>query len=138
MKILVINGPNLNMLGVRDPKHYGSLCLKEINKMMCKEAKGRAKLKFFQSNYEGKIVEKIQKSLHYDAIIINPAAYTHTSVAIRDALELFGGPIVEVHLSKVDERDDFRQINYIRDLVQASFSGKKADSYREALQFLLK
>ena len=91
---------------------------------------------FYQSNYEGDLVTKIQESLNYDAIIINPAAYTHTSVAIHDALEMFNGIIVEVHLSQVDEREDFRKVNFVRDLAHASFSGRLEKSYIDALLYL--
>ena len=103
MKILVINGPNLNMLGLRDKNNYGNLTLKEINKKLRELAKNKAKLKFYQSNCEGKLVSFIQKHLNYDALIINAGAYTHTSLAIHDALELFKGKIMEVHLSNIKE-----------------------------------
>ena len=135
MKVLVINGPNLNMLGKRDKNNYGSLTLKDIIKLM-KDNKGDLKLSFYQSNYEGAIVTKIQKSLRYDAIIINPGAFTHTSVAIHDALEMFKGVIIEVHLSKVDEREDFRKINFIRSLATKSYSGNKEFSYLDAINYL--
>jgi 3-dehydroquinate dehydratase-2 len=102
MKILVINGPNLNMLGKRPKEHYGSKTLDEINQMI-KESAPMYEFMFFQSNHEGAIVDRIQV-LDYDAIIINPAAYTHTSVAIRDALEIVDKPKVEVHLSDVFNR----------------------------------
>ena len=150
-KVLIINGPNLNMLGQRPKDHYGSLTLSEINAssiiglsdvptnaLIIKENANHFELDFFQSNSEGEIVTKIQNSLDVAGIIINPAAYTHTSIAIRDALELYRGPIVEVHLSDVDKRDDFRKINFIRDLCTASFSGKKQDSYLDAIKYLKK
>lgn len=133
-KILVINGPNLNMLGLRDPKHYGSLTLEEINDMI-KEDK-TFDYEFFQSNYEGAIVDKIQQYKNYDGIIINPAAYTHTSLAIHDALEIVDIPKVEVHLSAVDEREAFRRVNFVRDVVDASFQGEKAYSYVRAVLYL--
>lgn len=137
MKILVINGPNLNMLGKRPKEHYGSMTLDEINSLMLKEAKEDQQLTFYQSNYEGDIVTKIQEGLtSYDAIIINPAAYTHTSVAIHDALEMFLGPIIEVHLSHVDDREDFRKVNFIRSVATMTFSGKKEESYVDALKYL--
>ncbi len=135
-KILVINGPNLNMLGKRPKEHYGSLTLDQINQRMLQEAEGSLELSFFQSNSEGDIVTVIQQNLMVDGIIINPAAYTHTSVAIRDALELFKGPILEVHLSEVDCREDFRKINFIRPICTKSFCGKQVDSYLEAIQYL--
>ena len=135
-KVLVINGPNLNMLGLREENHYGSLTLDEINKLIVKENDGYFDLEFFQSNSEGDIITKIQNSLDDFAIVINPAAYTHTSVGIRDALAIYKGIIVEVHLSKVDEREDFRKINFIRDLAKATFSGEKEYSYLKAIKYL--
>ena len=136
MKVLIINGPNLNMLGKRPKEHYGSLTLDDINNLIIKENDNYFDLEFYQSNYEGDIVTKIQESLDCYAIIINPAAYTHTSVAIHDALEMFTGYIVEVHLSKVDEREDFRKINFIRDLASMNFCGKFEKSYLEAIEYL--
>ncbi len=137
MKALVINGPNLNMLGKRPKEHYGSLTLYEINDLMLKEADDAIELEFFQSNSEGDIVTEIQLAIgNFDAIIINPGAYTHTSVAIHDALEIFDGIKVEVHLSDVDNRDDFRKINFVRDVCNKTFSGKKEGSYLEAIQYL--
>ena len=133
-KILVINGPNLNMLGMRDPKHYGSLTLNDINELMAKEKKFI--FYFYQSNHEGKIVDCIQKYAEYDGLIINPAAYTHTSVAIHDALEIVTIPKVEVHLSDVDNREDYRKVNFVRDVVDAHFSGEKELSYLKAVDYL--
>ena len=138
MKVLVINGPNLNMLGKRPKEHYGSKTLAEINDLMIKEANNMLDLEFYQSNYEGDIVTKIQDSLLYDAIIINPAAYTHTSVAIHDALEMFLGTKIEVHLSHVDDREDFRKVNFVRDVCDICFSGKHEGSYVDAIKYLLK
>ena len=137
MNVLVINGPNLNMLGYRPKEHYGSLKLDDINKLMEQE-KGNLNLEFFQSNSEGDIVTKIQDAVFgkYDAIIINPGAYTHTSVAIHDALEMFNGPKIEVHLSAVDSREDFRKINYVRDVCTMTFQGQKEGSYLEAVRYL--
>lgn len=134
-KVLVLNGPNLNMLGKRPKEHYGSLTLEQINNLMLEHGK-EFELEFYQSNYEGDLVTKIQQSLSYDAIIINPAAYTHTSVAIHDALEMFSGVKIEVHLSHVDDREDFRKINYVRDVCDVCFSGKFEQSYVEALNYL--
>lgn len=136
MKVLVINGPNLNMLGKRPKEHYGTKTLEEINELMLKEAGDALALTFFQSNYEGDIVTQIQKNLDCDAIIINPAAYTHTSVAIHDALEMFIGKKIEVHLSHVDDREGFRRINYVRDVCDVCFSGKLEGSYIEAINYL--
>ncbi len=137
MKVLVINGPNLNMLGKRDKNHYGQMTLESINDLIIKENNNHFDLEFYQSNYEGDIVTKIQESLDCFAIMINPAAYTHTSVAIRDALEIFKGIKIEIHLSDVDNRDDFRRINFVRDVCDICFSGKKELSYVEAIRYLL-
>lgn len=137
MKVIVINGPNLNMLGKRPKEHYGSLTLEEIEAAMLKEAKNELELEFFQSNCEGAIVTKIQECLSYDAMIINPAAYTHTSVAIHDALEMFIGIKIEVHLSHVDEREAFRRINYVRDVCDVCFSGEQVGSYLQAIKYLI-
>jgi 3-dehydroquinate dehydratase II len=134
-KILVINGPNLNMLGQRDKNHYGSVTLKEICEMMRKE--DYFDYIFFQSNHEGDIIDKIQFTT-CDAIIINPGAYTHTSVAIHDALEIKKCEKVEVHLSDVDNRDDFRKINFIRDVCTHTVTGLKEYSYIEAIKYLKK
>jgi len=111
MKIIVINGPNLNLLGKREPDIYGNLTLEEINKKITEFAgKNKIDVDFFQSNHEGEIVEKIQSSdKNYDAIIINPAAFTHTSVAIRDAILAVSTSTVEVHLSNIHKREEFRQ-----------------------------
>ena len=137
MKILIINGPNLNMLGKRPKEHYGSLTLYEINDLMLKEADGALDLEFFQSNSEGEIITEIQLAVgNFDAIIINPGAYTHTSVAIHDALEIFDGIKIEVHLSEVDDREDFRRINFVRDVCDKTFSGKLHVSYLEAVRYL--
>lgn len=137
MNVLVINGPNLNMLGLRPKEHYGSLTLDEINEAMKNLAKDKMNLTFMQSNYEGDIITEIQKAIgRYDAIIINPGAYTHTSVAIHDALEIFQGIKIEVHLSHVDDREDFRKINYIRSVCNQTFSGRQKDSYLDAIKYL--
>lgn len=136
IRVLVLNGPNLNMLGKRPKEHYGSLTLNQINELMKKEAGDKLELEFYQSNYEGDLVTKIQESLGYDAIIINPPAYTHTSVAIHDALEMFTGIKIEVHLSKVDNREDFRRINFVRDVCDVCFSGEFEGSYVNAIKYL--
>lgn len=135
-QVLVLNGPNLNMLGRRPKEHYGTLTLEEINRLMLKEAADSLKLDFYQSNSEGDLVTKIQNCLNYDAIIINPAAYTHTSVAIHDALEMFAGIKIEVHLSHVDEREVFRRVNFVRDVCDVCFSGKHEGSYMDAIKYL--
>jgi len=133
-RVLIVNGPNINMLGLRDPKHYGSLTLDELNSFISRDK--TFDLDFYQSNCEGDIVSKLQTFRNYHAIIINPAAYTHTSVAIHDCLEIIDIPKVEVHLSKVDEREEFRKVNFVHDVVDMSFSGRKEGSYVEALIYL--
>ena len=137
MKVLVLNGPNLNMLGKRPKEHYGTKTLDEIYDLM-KDCSPNFDFIFYQSNYEGDLVTKIQEAVlnSYDAIILNPAAYTHTSVAIHDALEMFTGVKIEVHLSHVDEREDFRKINYVRDVCDKTFSGGLHMSYVDAVMYL--
>lgn len=136
MKILVINGPNLNMLGTREPEIYGTTTLDDINKDLFTFAHAffdDVELDFFQSNHEGDIVTKIQSARSYDGLIINPAAYTHTSVAIADAIKATGVKTVEVHLSNVGAREEFRQISYLRPNCLGVVSGFKANSYKLAL-----
>lgn len=135
MTITIINGPNLNKLELRSKDIYGNMSLKEINNLI-KKTYPEIKFKFYQSNYEGKIISLIQK-VKTDALIINPAAYTHTSIGIRDALELLKIPIVEVHLSNPDLREDFRKINYIKDVVNYSVKGLNEKSYLEAIQYII-
>ena len=139
MKVLVLNGPNLNMLGKRPKEHYGTKTLEEINELMVNAANSFEFI-FYQSNYEGDLVTKIQEAVlaSYDAIIINPAAYTHTSVAIHDALEMFHGVKIEVHLSHVDDRESFRKVNFVRDVCDVTFSGKLEGSYIDAVEYLKK
>ena len=136
-RVLIINGPNLNMLGKRPKEHYGSLTLDEINQRIIEETNGHFDLEFFQSNSEGELITKLQQAISYDAIIINPAAYTHTSVGIRDALEMCSGIKLEIHLSKVDEREAFRKINLVRDVCDNCFQGKHENSYLEAIRYLI-
>ena len=140
MKILVINGANINMLGIREPKIYGNKSYKSLIKTVKAAAKERkVKVKFFQSNYEGKIVDIIQKAYgNYDGIIINPAAFTHTSVAILDALKAVNIPTVEVHLTNVNEREDFRKISYVSHFAIKTIVGKGFDGYIEAIDTILK
>lgn len=135
-KILIINGPNINMLGLRDKTNYGALTLEEINNLIKKE--NYFSYDFFQSNSEGDIVTKIQQAFDYDGLVINPAAYTHTSIAIHDALEILKIPKVEVHLSKVNEREEFRRVNYISSVVDKTIIGLKENSYIEAIKYLKK
>ena len=140
MNILVINGPNLNMLGIREPALYGSgtydaLC--EKIKAYCTQ-KGIS-VTFYQSNHEGCLVDRIQEAYSdgTDGIVINPGAYTHTSIALLDAVKAVGIPTVEVHISKVEEREAFRQISYIRAACVATITGKGFDGYLEAIDTLM-
>lgn len=138
MNILLIHGPNLNMLGKRDPKLYGSMTQAELFEVIV-DYFPKHEFTFYQSNYEGELIDVIQNSLSeaYDALIINPGALTHTSIALRDAIDILPIPKVEVHLSDIDNREPFRQIDYIKDVVNQRFMGKKEKSYIEAIQFLI-
>ena len=139
-KILIINGPNLNMLGLREPEIYGSDTLADIEKLCraCARKNGQ-RILFRQSNHEGSIVTWIQKARgKFDGIVINAGAYTHTSVAIHDALKIFGGPVVEVHISDPKKRETFRHISYIEPLAATVISGKGPVGYSEALDYLYK
>lgn len=139
MKLFIINGPNLNMLGIREPDIYGTLTLKDIEskiKLYCK--KKQIDVEFCQSNHEGEIVDIIQSAYQKaDGIVINPAAYTHTSVAILDALKAVNIDTVEVHLSDVDEREDFRKLSYVSLFAKKIIKGKGADGYIEAIDFFV-
>ena len=140
MRVLVIHGPNLNLLGTREPEIYGSTTLSDINLSLARlaEAAGVA-LEAFQSNHEGALIERIHAAREQGvgAIIINPAAYTHTSVALRDALAAVAIPFVEVHLSNVHAREGFRHHSYFSDLAIGVISGLGHDGYRQALEYLL-
>lgn len=135
MKILVINGPNLNMLGVREPQIYGNQNYQDLCEMINKHCKEKGiEVEIFQSNHEGVIVDKIQSAYNvFDGIVINPAAYTHTSVAILDALKAVNIPAVEVHISDVDSREDFRQISFVRNYCFKTISGKGFSGYLQAI-----
>lgn len=139
MKLYIINGPNLNMLGIREPEIYGKLTLQDIeSKINLYCAKNQIDVEFYQSNHEGEIVDIIQSAYKKaDGIIINPAAYTHTSVAILDALKAVDVDTVEVHLSDVDEREDFRKFSYVSLFAKKVIKGKGADGYIEAIDFFL-
>ncbi|MBR6088289.1 MAG: type II 3-dehydroquinate dehydratase [Anaerolineaceae bacterium] len=138
MKILVINGPNMNMLGLREPEIYGRQTYKDLVDTLQKKADELGvEISFMQSNHEGDLVDAIQQAWpDTDGIIINPAAYTHTSVAILDAVKAVAIPTVEVHMSDVKSRDEFRQVSYIRSGCIATFMGKGFGSYTEALELL--
>ncbi len=140
MKILILNGPNLNMLGRREPDIYGTQTLDDIKKLCDDTAKKcGAKIDFRQSNHEGELVTWIQKSLDkVDAIIINAGAYTHTSVAIHDALKLHLCPIIEVHLSDPETREEFRHFSYITPLSTHVIKGKGAAGYTQAIEMITK
>lgn len=139
MKILVINGPNLNMLGVREKNLYGDKSYSALIKLIKQGAKSRAvKVKCFQSNYEGAIVTAIQKALNkYDGIIINPGAYTHTSVAILDALKAVNIPTAEVHITDVNQREEYRKISFVKEFAFLTIAGKGFDGYVEAMDALI-
>jgi len=139
-KLLVIHGPNLNMLGTREPDVYGTLTLDEINRKLNDAAsKAGAKLKIEQSNHEGAIVDIIQQAAgRYGAIVINPGAYTHTSIAIRDAIAAVGIPVVEVHLSNIYKREEFRHHSYVSSVAVGQIAGFGADSYLLGLRAALK
>ncbi|MBQ2714157.1 MAG: type II 3-dehydroquinate dehydratase [Clostridia bacterium] len=140
MKILVINGVNLNMLGIREPDVYGKNTYRDLVSYIKKSAKkASVSVKCVQSNSEGKIVDYIQKAYRqFDGIVINPGAYTHTSVAILDALKAVGIKTVEVHISDVKSREDFRQISYVSKFAEKTIMGKGFDGYIEAIEYLAK
>ena len=139
MKILVINGPNLNMLGIREPAIYGAQNYDALCKMInAQSAEKGVEVKIFQSNHEGAIVDEIQAAYgKFDGIVINPAAYTHTSVAILDALKAVGLPAVEVHISDVSKREDFRQISYAGMACEKSYIGLGFEGYCKAIDYLI-
>ena len=139
MKIYVINGPNLNMLGIREPGIYGHLGYEALVSSIGEHCKDIGiECEFYQSNHEGDLVDKIQEAYFkgIDGIVINPGAYTHTSIALLDAAKAVGIPLVEVHISKLEEREDFRQISYIRAAALKTISGKGTYGYIEAVDFL--
>lgn len=135
MKIAIVNGPNLNMLGKREASHYGHMTLDMINQLLKDQFK-TVEFIFFQSNHEGHLIDFLQMTT-FDALIINAGAYTHTSIALHDALALIPQLKVEVHLSNIYEREDFRKVNYIKDVVNQTFLGKKEHSYVEAVTYIL-
>lgn len=140
IKIYVINGPNLNMLGIREPDQYGKASYASLIDMLNTHSeKNGYEITTYQSNHEGDLVDKIQEAYFKgaDGIVINPGAYTHTSIALLDALKATSIPAVEVHVSKVEEREDFRQISYIRAAVKKTITGHGIDGYTEAIEFLL-
>ena len=136
-KILVINGPNMNMLGIREPKTYGTSDFNALCTYIKEQAASlNLEVELFQSNHEGEIVDKIQDAYKkFDGIIINPAAYTHTSIAILDALAAVAIPTVEVHISDIFSREDFRKISYVSIYAEKTISGKDFEGYKCALEF---
>lgn len=139
MKIMVINGPNLNMLGIREPQHYGRETYADLVKKIEAHAVLRGvEVTLRQSNHEGDLVDFIQSAYgQYDGIVINPGAYTHTSIAILDAAKAVSLPCIEVHISDVNAREDFRRTSYIRAACLATVSGKGTDGYLEAIDILI-
>ena len=140
MKFFVLNGPNLNMLGIREPDKYGKKTFKDLKISIKKYAKEKGVCcKVLQTNSEGDLVDLIQSAYYkkIDGIVINPGAYTHTSIAILDAVKSVNLPCVEVHISKVEEREDFRQISYIRSACIKTITGKGFDGYLEAIDCLI-
>lgn len=138
MKFLIINGPNLNFLGIREPEIYGRATYRDLVELINDEADVLGvEVEIFQSNHEGELVDIIQSAFsRADGIVINPAAYTHTSVAILDAVKAVGLPTVEVHITDVDRREDFRHISYIRSACTATISGHGFEGYVEAMRLL--
>ena len=140
MKIYVLNGPNINMLGIREPEIYGTGTYKSLTEMIEKHAKmHRIEVVLFQSNHEGELVDKIQEAYFEGAagIVINPAAYTHTSVALLDAIKSTSLPTVEVHISNPDEREDFRHVSYVSLAAIKTIKGHGLAGYIEAIDFLV-
>ncbi len=139
MKLLIVNGPNLNLLGIREPEIYGKKTYADlVESIKAYAAQGGDEVSFFQSNHEGALVDAIQQAYFdgVEGIVINPAAYTHTSVALLDALKGVGIPFVEVHISAVDEREEFRRVSYVRQAALACVTGKGFDGYLEAIDIL--
>ena len=139
MKLYIINGPNLNMLGIREPNHYGRETYEDVVAKIGEHCKKiGAEAVFYQSNHEGDLVDKIQEAYFSGAggIVINPGAYTHTSIALLDAVKSTMLPCVEVHISKVEEREDFRQISYIRAAAEKTITGHGTMGYIEAVDYL--
>ena len=139
MKLYIINGPNLNLLGIREPQHYGNTTYEGLLELIRNHAKTLGvEVLCYQSNHEGDLVDKIQEAYYEKAngIVINPGAYTHTSIALLDAIQSVGSPSVEVHISKIEEREDFRQISYIRAACQKTITGQGIAGYLQAMDFL--
>ena len=139
MKLLVINGPNLNMLGIREPDHYGKETYADlVAKIEAYAVEHQLEVSCYQSNHEGDLVDRIQQAYFdgVEGIVINPGAYTHTSIALLDAVKSVSIPTVEVHISKVEEREEFRQVSYIRAACVHTITGQGTDGYLMAMDFL--
>ena len=138
MKILVLNGPNINMLGIREPGIYGKETFQDLLTLLNQwQTEYDVTIEQFQSNHEGAMVDKIQEAYaRFDCIVINPAAYTHTSIAILDALKSVALPAVEVHISDVSQRESFRQISYAGMACEKTIMGQGLDGYRQAIAYL--
>jgi len=139
MKFLVLNGPNINMLGIREPSVYGNRSYEDLQNLIRNHANEiGVEIEFFQSNHEGALIDEIQKAYFdkVDGIVFNPAGYTHTSVAIADALKAVGIPTIEVHISDVDKRESFRKISFVRDVAVATIKGLGFDGYLKAMDML--
>ncbi len=138
MKIIIINGPNLNLLGIREPQHYGRESYRDLLKKIKTYARKQGvSVSFYQSNHEGDLIDCIQRARRrYDGIVINPGGYTHTSVALADAVRAVSMPCVEVHISAVDAREEYRKISYIRAACIAVVAGQGTDGYLQAIDIL--
>ncbi len=140
MKFYILNGPNLNFLGIREPDHYGKTTYADLCRLIEEHCKKKGvECLLLQSNHEGELVDFIQDAYRQkaDGIVINPGAYTHTSIALLDAVKSVSLPTVEVHISKVEEREDFRQVSYIRAACQKTITGHGINGYLEAVDFLI-
>ncbi len=137
-KILILNGPNLNMLGKRQPEIYGNRSFEDYFRKL-KKMFPQVQLDYYQSNHEGDLIDKLQEAgVKYDGVVFNPAAYTHTSIALRDTVSAIEIPVAEVHISNIYEREKFRHTSYIKDVAAFSIVGKGMDGYAEAVERLLK
>lgn len=139
MKFLVLNGPNINMLGIREPSVYGNRSYEDLQNLVRNHADEiGVEIEFFQSNHEGALIDEIQRAYFdkIDGIVFNPAGYTHTSLSIADALKAVGIPTIEVHISDVDKRESFRKISFVRDVAVATIKGLGFDGYLKAMDML--
>ncbi len=140
MKLYILNGPNLNMLGIREPEHYGNTTYADLVDMIKRHCEDKgAEAVIYQSNHEGDLVDKIQEAYFEgaDGIVINPGAYTHTSIALLDAVKSVALPCVEIHISRLEEREDFRQVSYIRAACIATVTGRGVSGYLDAIDLVI-